>query len=67
MSSGAQTKPTQEMGTITNQSKTDKTIKKRPSGDQLLEEYVQKKNMTIGTRMVLANNPTPSQGRVKKT
>jgi hypothetical protein len=67
MSFGAQSKPTQEMGTITNQRKTDKTIKKRPSGDQVLEEYVQKKNMTIGTRMVFANNPTPSQGRVKNT
>jgi hypothetical protein len=55
------------MGTVTNQSKTDNIIKKKPRGDQLLEEYVHKKNMTIGTIMVPANNPTPSQGCVKKT
>jgi hypothetical protein len=38
MSFGAQNKATQEMEIATNQSKTDKTIKRRPSGHQLLEE-----------------------------
>ncbi len=60
MSSSAQSKPTQEMGTITKQTKTDKTIKKRPSQDQLLEEYAHKKNKTIGRRMVPTHNPKPS-------
>ncbi len=67
MSFGAQSKPTQEMETTTNQSKTNKTFKKRPNGDQLLEEYAHKKNKTMGTKMVPANNPTLSRGCVKKT
>ncbi len=67
MSFGAQNKPTQEMEIATNQSKTDKTIKRRPSGHQLLEEQTHKKNRKMGTKMVLVNNPTLSQGCVKKT
>ncbi len=60
MSFGAQSKRAQEMETTTNQSKTNKTIKKKPNGDQLLEEYAHKKNKTMGTKMVLANNATLS-------
>jgi hypothetical protein len=67
MSYRAQSKPTQKMGTTTNQNKIDKIVKKRPSGDQLMEEYAHKKNKTMGTRMVFASNPTPSRGCVKKT
>ncbi len=58
MSSSAQSKPTREMGTITKQTKTDKTIKKRPSQDQLLEKYAHKKNRTIGRKMVPIHNPS---------
>jgi hypothetical protein len=55
------------MEIATNQSKTDKTIKRRPSGYQLLEEYAHKKNRKMGTKMVHVNNPTLSRGCVKKT
>jgi len=60
MSFSAQSKLTQEMEIATNQSKTNKTSKRRPSGDQLLEEYAHKKNKKMGTKMVHVNNPTPS-------
>jgi hypothetical protein len=67
MSFGAQSKPTQKMEITTSQSKINKTIKRRPSGYQLLEEYAHKKNRKMDTKMVPINNPTLSRGCVKKT